>query len=417
MNNNQFKNIMLFCIGLFSSFFLRIIGAITIGEILVLFLFLFLMTKKGIYYYYNINKDLKIYTNLLLLAAFSCIISSLLTGSIENTLKGLFSILLLIPGLYVFFWLLYEEPKKIIYYLIGAVISGILVNNYFHGFSDLLVNQRSISFEEQQEVQFAALYIPYFVLFIALLYNRFPKLTAILMIFMGIFLLYGFSRSSFLIYIISSAILLFASSEDRIFKMKKHISTFLIVICITAWGAKQLYSYWASNGTLGKRAYDKYEMQSGNKGGILSSRNYFIRGLITLTYHPILGIGIYNKVDIDESIEIRKKFAKITGTPYRYWDDNVASHSAMLDWWIFFGILALPFWLYVIKQCYIFLTKYLFTYRPLTAYLLLTVVGLLWSIFFSPFGYRLSYAISLTLMAIIKSQDCNLNKDSNNNEI
>jgi hypothetical protein len=399
MKNSLLKNNLLFLIGLLSAFYVRIIGSLIVGEIIVMLLFLCLIINRQVIISYK-NKDIRVYTGLLLLAALSSIVSALYRElDTTSTLKGFFTILLLIPGLYVFHWLLNDRPYRIVYYLAGMIISTILTIHYFPEFSMYEVNDY-LSLEEAMEIQWTYVYLPYFMFAIAFFYQKYPKITAFSMIGMGFFLLYGMGRRSFLIFLIASVVLLFTGGKNigkTLTGKKKFI--IIILLCIGGLVAKYAYEDLAQRGVLGENAQRKYEMQARTKIGLFSGRSKLISGLITLTHHPIMGIGTYGNT-VEDSREITLKFYELTGL----YSDDIYAHSAMFDWWLCFGILALPFWIYVLKQCRIFF-KNIYAYPQLTAYMLTGVLYLLWDVFFSPFANRIGYATILILMLIIKSQN------------
>lgn len=401
--------ILLFLVGLFSSFFVKVIGATTISELFLLLLFLYLfITKKTLRIY--ANKDIKWYTWFLLLSAFSCIMSSIILDyGFGKTLKNILIIVVLIPGLYVLYWLLISNPYKVIYYLIGVIISDLLVRFYFPQFSDLIVNERGMTIDERDENLFYYTYAPYFTLIVALFYMKFSRLTIASMVVIGFIFLYGGSRANFLIYLFSAVILMFigtkkSSSYIRT-NIRKYKLIFVVIIVIAGLGINETYTYFASTGMLGEDAKNKYEMQSLSNVGNLGGRSSFFRGLIAVAHHPIIGVMDPTNADIDDNQEILEDYISFVDNDNGYVlrnDKNISGHSTIIDWWLSYGILALPFWVFVLIQCYVCLTKYFFECRTLTAYLLVGVLSLLWDIFFSPFGFRIRYEIVIALMAVVK---------------
>jgi hypothetical protein len=404
MNLNK-KNILLFSIGLFSAFYVRIIGSLIISEIIIIFLYLYLFIKGEVFNFYK-KKEIRIYTKLLLLASLSCIISALFRGlEQEATLKGLFTILLLIPGFYVFYWLLKDEPYRIVYYLGGTIISTFLTVNYFPDFSIYTVNSW-MSVEEAMEEQYSQIYFPYFMFAIAILYKKYPKITAFSMMGMGLFLLYGMSRKSFLFFFIAAIVLFFTTHKNTgrtMAKGKGKKIWLLLLICAGGLGAKFAYEDLASSGMLGENTQNKYEMQVSSKIGIASGRSDFFVGLLTVWHYPIVGIGFMGKTN--DSRQIMAEYNKLSGESVDINSNRIYGHSSILSWWIFFGILAVPFWIYLLRQCFVFFNKNIYTYPKLTAYMLVIILSLLWDVFFSPFNNRIYYAHILVLITIINSYE------------
>jgi hypothetical protein len=400
----------LFLIGLFSSFCIKVIGATTISELISLLLFSYLFVAKKVSLIYG-NKDIRTYTWLILLSAFSCFMSSVIINhDLSEMLKRIVIILLLIPGLFVLYWLLISKPYKVVYYLIGVIISDLLVRFYFPQFSDLIVNDRGLTIDEMDEILFYYTYAPYFTFIIALLYSKFSQLTIISIVGMGFMFLYGSSRANFLIYLFSAVILLLIGTKKSPLyirtKIRKYKIFFFILIIITGFCISKTYTYFAATGKLGEAAKNKYEMQSSGNIGNLGGRSSFFRGLIAVMYHPIIGVVDPVKANIDDIQEITEDYIAFVGNDNEYItsynSNNISGHSTIIDWWLSYGILALPFWIFLLIQCYICLTKYIFVYKPLTAYLLVGVISLVWDVFFSPFGIRIRYEIMIALMIIVK---------------
>jgi ABC-type multidrug transport system fused ATPase/permease subunit len=399
------KSFFLFSIGLFSTFYIRVIGSLIVGEILVMLLFLYLFLKRDVAKLYK-KKDIRVYTHLLLLAAFSCIMSSMFRGMDTNALlKGTFTILLLIPGLYVFLWLLKDKPYRIIYYLFGGIVSGILTNYYFIEFSMYNVND-FMSIEEALEEQYLYVYLPYFLFAIAISYNKYPKITAISMIGMGTFLLMGMSRRYFLLMLIAACVLFFTGGKKVAIAMSGRKKVLLIMLfCIGGMIAKYGYEELALSGALGESAQAKYEMQASSAIGIASGRSDFFVGLITVWHHPVAGLGFMGATN--DSRQIMTEYSRLSGDPVDVDSNRIYGHSSILSWWIFFGVLAVPFWIFVLKQCFIYFNKNIYAEPKLAAYILVCVLSLLWDIFFSPFANRIGYATILVLMFILKEKNKN----------
>lgn len=111
--------------------------------------------------------------------------------------------------------------------------------------------------------------------------------------------------------------------------------------------------------------------------------------------------GIGTKHEVADNEEIRHKFAQVTQTRYRYWDRNIMSHTAIFDWWIAYGILTFPFWLYVIYLAFKGLKIAVISKHPLVALVIFSTLTLLWNMFNSPFSLRVQYGFSIMLLIFI----------------
>ena len=180
------------------------------------------------------------------------------------------------------------------------------------------------------------------------LYSRNIKLLLIANLVLALICLFGNSRANFLMLIITDFILLcnYRITVKGIHFSAKTLIGWFFLLCILLFLSYNGYSFLARNGYLGKGAQLKYEIQSKSKGGILSARSYIVRGFITISRHPMGGVG--TKHEVNDNEEIRREFAQVTQTRYRSWDRNIMSHTAIFDWWIAYGIFTFPFWLYVV---------------------------------------------------------------------
>lgn len=394
--HNVFKgNILYFIIGLLSAFCVRLLGIITIGELLIILyvIFRFLKTKFAIK---NYDKLLKWW----LISFLSALaFSGINAVSMNFYFKGVVTILLLYFS-FQFFAALFSTGNRysIVAFIAGYCISNVLVNFYFLSYSDLVIGERTLSVEEFQEEMFAYIYFPITYLLNALLFERHKGKLILLNLAISIFFLFGGSRNSFVVLILSDVFILFnyIYSDKVSVVSNKIILKLLLFIAICTVLSSEGYSYLASNGYLGEGAQHKYEIQSASKGGIASSRSYFIRGLITIAHHPLGAIG-FQQIP-DDNIEIRQQYAKVSNTDMRYDDPNCAAHSSMLDWWIYFGILTFPFWIFIIKQCIRACKVALLSKNMYTALALVCSFKIIWNALFSPFGDRIMWGFQIVVV-------------------
>lgn len=383
------------CIGLLSAFCVRLLGIITIGEILIILY----ATTRLLFQKFNIfgyNELIYKWTLALLCAI---VFSGFNVDFSTNYMKGIMSILLLYFSFQYFAYLLSRGEKySLIAFLWGYCISNILVNFFFLSFSDLIIGERALAIEEYQEEMYAYIYFPFAYLFNIILYSNYKKTLLLVNFAIALYFLFGGSRNSFLILMLTDIFLLFnyLYSGKLKYVNNKLLLKISFTLLISLYLLNQGYSHLASNGYLGEGPQLKYEIQSAAKGGIASSRSYFIRGLITIAHHPFGAIGFQQYPN--DSWEIRQEYAQITNTEMRYSDPNCAAHSAMLDWWIYFGILTIPFWIFVIKQCLLACKSALTSKNAYSALTLVCSFRILWNAFFSPFSDRIMWGFQIIMV-------------------
>ncbi len=404
------KDYLTFFIGIFSGFYIRVIGILCVSEIVLLLVaFYILLTRKVSYKH---NKQFQILLLLSALAFLGSIISSIVNGStFINTAKWLFTIFLFVVDLIAVFWLLSDKVTRIIYYLFFSMIGVLLTSTILPQFSvHTLVNveneviQKTLSERLDLNAElFAYQYAPIFLFLIAFLYGKMPKLTIAIMFFGGVFFLFGDSRHLFLVYELAAVIMMFlgvVNEQNKMIKMqkmRKNVLPFLIILFGAAIVIKSSYEYMAKNGILGEWAQYKYELQSSNNNDIvLGSRMITFEGLYVILKDPIWGYGPYAK----DNHGYIQEFGRMMGTEY---DSSklLGGHSYLIQFWTYGGILSLPFWIYVIYICIVFIVRGI-TYVPcLTPFLLISTILLLYNILFSPFSNRIGNAFVVTAIVLI----------------
>lgn len=400
---NKYYSIFYFIVGLLSAFCVRLLGIITIGEILVILFALWNLLSHRLKWDIPIfDRCTRILIGLVILSAISSIITGLLCYTpLKEILKGFGTIFLLIFSFLFFKKILIDRYKDIVIFLLGYGLSSVIVNLYFIQFSDLIVGNRGLEIEFFREEMYAYI-ICYLAFFInGYLYSKNIRLLIIANLLLALLCLFGNSRANFLLLIITD-FMLFCNYRIIVKGYRlaaKTLISWIFLLCILLFFSYKGYSFLASNGYLGEGAKHKYEVQSKNKGGILSARSYIVRGFVTIAHHPMGGIGMDHNVSDNE--DIRRKFAEITQTKYRSWDRNIMSHTAIFDWWIAYGIFTFPFWLYVIYLAFKGLKVAIMSNHPLSALVIFSTLSLLWNMFTSPFSLRIQYGFSIMLLIFI----------------
>lgn len=184
------------------------------------------------------------------------------------------------------------------------------------------------------------------------------------------------------------------------------------------------YKLSASQGWLGEDARKKYELQSdGGSGGIgrliLGGRGDSFIGLLACRDKPIIGWGPWamdengyaeefiekygTLEDVEEMIRMREWRAK-----YGITTRLLSCHAYITEFWAWYGIFGLIFWLYVLFVLLRYLKQDVVAVPQWYAWLACSVPGLLWGIFFSPlsdrFGIPLFVVACLMARAVRKGQ-------------
>lgn len=396
------KAICLMLIGLLYPVSIRIMGIIRIGEIVSILLGIYLMIKY--WHKYIQIKPVKILITLYLLALFVIPVNDWINGvSADNFLKGFVSFGFLLPFFFVGLWTLFDNISRIKYFVVANVIGYWIVEMFFpmYSYNMLVYNDLEyVSIAERFNIErdlFAYQYAPIVLAILCLVYKRWQRLIAVLLLFIAVFFLYGGSRNLFLTYGIASMVLFFIGRIDeknkyeKIELMRKKMMRFVLSLSMISVVLFALYPYMARNGLLGEYAQWKYEYQKGISENMLKSgREPVFIAMHAISKEPIFGYGSMAQ----DKYGICDEYARENNT-YNFLSrkDLIPSHSHILQYWLWYGFLTLPFWLYVIYSLiYAFFRS--LCYKPdMVAYMTVSIISFLWHIFFSPYQDRLTLAL------------------------
>lgn len=164
--------------------------------------------------------------------------------------------------------------------------------------------------------------------------------------------------------------------------------------------AKTSYQVAAERGWLGEDAYKKYVMQTGGNKSLmallLGGRMEAFCGLIACVDKPIIGFGPWAMdnwgyrddflMKYGKQEDIERLFANNSKGLYYY--NLIPCHAYITEFWLWYGIFGLLFWLYVIFVFVRYLKQDCWAVPQWFAWLACSVPGYLWNVFFSPFGNR-----------------------------
>lgn len=225
-------------------------------------------------------------------------------------------------------------------------------------------------------------------------------------------------RSAAAVAMLSSVLLCIGGKKRaRIKMLGKHIGLVVLICGGAVLLLKNGYSYAASSGMLGYKAKEKYEQQTERGKDILhmlmTGRMELFCGVMACLDHPILGFGPkaedtggyvsrylekYGRLEDYQSFMHDQRTAARRGE-YRY--VAIPSHSYISFFWIYYGIIGLILWCYVLFLIWRYLKLYAPAIPQWYGYVVLTIPGEVWNIFFSTFGGRTTtpFLISCILLA------------------
>ena len=393
---------------LFSGIYISFIGKIFVAEIFFALLLLSLLLKNSHKAIVN-QTQYKIVLKLLLMCQIGQIISDLIQDSAATeTFKGFLLILFISINFIVITHIIQFRLNRylvaIIFFAVSQVVSYLFQPQLFEG-----ANAWKFGFGSP----FTSIF------FCWLTFNKKlnPTLIFTLSLFLsGIDLLLGCRNLAGITLLagLLSAISRAYDNTNQLNANKFGMHSMLIrskkqplirfSIMLLAISLMLLFSYQtaATNGWLGKEASEKYRLQT-NTGTnlLLSSRSEVFSEYLAIRDSPIIGHGSYAKL----SPELRQKLLpwllenRLSPNLVKLDSDNnylIPVHSGLLTFWVWYGILAIPFFIYAFSiSISIIRSK---NAPPILYYF---AVLMCWDIFFSPFGMYARIQYPLTLIGII----------------
>ena len=182
-------------------------------------------------------------------------------------------------------------------------------------------------------------------------------------------------------------------------RLCQHFWLVVIAAAVGVFLAKAGYETAASNGWLGEKSQAKYEKQTkGDKSLmalLLGGRMESFCGLIACVDKPIIGFGPwamddggytekflmrYGKEEDIVALLKRKAFGTDVGM--------IQCHAYLTEFWLWFGITGLIFWIYVFFVLLRYLKEDCWAIPQWFAWLACAIPGFCWNIFFSPLNNR-----------------------------
>ena len=200
--------------------------------------------------------------------------------------------------------------------------------------------------------------------------------------------------------------------------IQKHFILFLFSCIILALVLKIAYTALATSGKLNERAMRKYEGQMKTStsliGMLIGGRSETFAGLFACFDNPIWGYGpwsvdekdysgqfILKYGDYDDYIDHAKRRALAISMGWRM--SSMPSHSHIIGFWVRYGILGLPFWLYIVYCMYRHFRHNMASIPQWYGYFAFALASYSWHIIFSPYGNRVDDCLFITCLLLADS--------------
>lgn len=397
----------LFLIGLFSQTQLRLGAKIGISELFCCLIAPFLFLSK----YAEFKRDkVTLYFWLLIFWIFGAILSDCINGSFAAQVIRGFSVPVTVFSVSVcIYYNLRKNANGFKWLLFGIACSSVLSIFVFQrGRAGDLAASGDVSAAIDSVLNYklfwASMLTTWLTLPLFFAYQKIPRiLVVVIMLGLAFFNLTIGGRSMFLIAVFSIVLILYGGNTiEKMRRMKKVFPILIIVFLCVGLTVKVVYQYAVKEGYMGEAEIGKYEQQTQKGTGVfallMSGRSDFFIGLMAALDKPLIGQGsqaldyygysekFLEKYGTEEEIlrHIKyKNFVKGAVTP-------ILAHSHIICYWMWHGVTALLFWLYVFYLSVITLKKRMHYIPEWFGYFAVTLPAFFWDYFFSPFGLRVS---------------------------
>lgn len=427
MKNSKYSRWM-FLIGLGSQTQIHLFGSLAISEIFIFIIAPFFLIKN----FLVLRKDgVNKYLFLLFLAMIGGCISAACNGILLPMFaRGLAAQYSFLASLVLFYIILRKDPLAFRWYILGSAISFVICIFVFQQATEIFLYgaKDGSGIASADDIMAGPIFwigrLNGFITWpVKAFYQTIPSFASVsIVLFFSLFSILSSAsgRSAALTGVLSVIfVVLGGKTSKKLRKLQRSLPVLIFVFVILLFLLKGAYSYAASSGMLGEKAQEKYEQQTAGKHDLLhiimGGRPHFFMGLYCASKQPLLGYGAWAVDDKGYTYEWLAKYGSYEAYQAMAEEDAyyaskgrsrirfVPAHSILVGWWIWYGILGVPVWLYTFYLMYHIL-RYKVQYAPkLFGVVALAVPSLMWSILFSPFGGRIEWGFIIAIFYIIRN--------------
>lgn len=397
------KDNIAFLVGCFATFYVSLVGRVYVGELIIFLYYIFKKETRA-----SLPPCVKKLTKLMWLWLVSAIITDLYRQTpIIDMIKGLTSQLFLISLVPFAYWVLHDKLSRWFYFYIGTIVSSQLTY-YF------LTSQTEFG---STEIWRTYSYLPLMVgCSIISYWKGHHNFSFVVLLAVGVWILFGGSRNAFLICCMSVVVLYYIDKLNcqniisNIYAYQKKMVVLVFSMMIGVFAFTSFYETLAENGSLGEKAQEKYYKQKNSSAGLASGRLEAIMDVDLISKSPIIGYGSFAK---DKENYVYKYYVEhnVDFNPAMF-DRDIDSvenmlprHSRFFGMWMWHGIGAGIFWIFII---YLFIKTLrngsLLLYPKLLCLSIYTMFTELWNNFFSIMSDRIT-PIFLWIFLILVNEE------------
>lgn len=410
LHSTKVSAFWLFMLGLGSATKIFFLGTISFSELVIfplapVILLLNLVRMR--------NEGFLRFVYMLMFLVFGMIVSSLWNHTRFPYILKLFAVFYGFGAYYIVFYrLLRDNFGGIWWFFLGAAISGIITIWAFNPTADVSSTGFAyIGEREGEEVMRGPLFWigkvrSWGSLPIIGAYLKIPILYSVLtpIMFTAFAMFTTISGRAQSICVLLGGAMMFVGRKSRVSmgKIGRHFFVFVGIGIVVLAAYKFMYSYLASNGTLGEEARHKYEWQTARGKGVLnilmSGRKEFFIATTAIIDSPIFGFGPRAEDKNSYAMKFLYKYGSyedVQAYSYGLYKcmqmgiiPQIPTHSHIMSAWLWCGLPGFLFFLWVLYCMYRHLRFYSAAIPQWFGYFALTIPSMLWSIFFNPFGSR-----------------------------
>ena len=401
---NRKLTLLWFILGLGSK--LQVIASLSITEMIVLASAPFIFFKN----YKNMKRDGIIpFFALSLLVIAGCIIASIANHtSSQYILRGLAVTSIVTCSIIFSHWILRKDPGGFKWFILALPLSAIISTFYFKASVEMSMLGESASEIMSGPTYWIKRLTPLVLAPTKGWYLQTPwAVNVFAPLSMAAFaILTSVSGRASALNAIAFAVFVIIGGKSRrsINRISQHF--FSLCVCGVVMIAVAYYAYKvsASQGWLGEDARKKYENQThGGEGGVgrllLGGRGESFIGLLACRDKPIVGWGPWAMDECGYVEEFMMKYGTLEDVEnlfkmnewrmrYGITQMMLPCHAYITEFWAWYGVWGLVFWLYIIYVLLRYLRQDVAVVPQWFAWLACSIPGMFWGIFFSPFSNR-----------------------------
>lgn len=359
----------------------------------------------------------------------NCMISILINHTpFQSALRGMAVACLLPCAIVVSHWLLRKDMNGFKWMLVGIAISTVLCTFVFQRSVELAMARVDAEEGASEAIMAGPIFWIQRLGVWATLYPRgwylhCPTLLAAgLPLGMSVFsLVSSASGRSAALSLLGTAVLVVLGGK-RPQTIKNRICKNFWILCLvgvaTIFVFKTVYQIAASSGALGEESRIKYERQTQGDTSIkkllLGGRMSSFCGLIACVDKPIVGFGPWARDEFGYTAEFLEKYGTYDdymnylrsqqyGLKMGFDAHLIPCHAYITEFWCWFGISGLVFWVYVIFVLVRYLRQDCYAVPQWYMWLAASIPGFMWGVFFSPFSARVSSMVFVVAVLIARA--------------